>query len=194
MIFAALVVFLVNVVVSLRRGAPPARTRGAPRRSSGRPPRRRRPTTSSRSRRSRGREPLWHSRAVAAGRSSACARDERRGAGDLPARRRAGSSLQDAGAVALAASDAIATIGHVRLVHLSGEGLVWGADPDFVCLVGWFWPTGGKERLERAALGVSPCGEPVMSDAARGCRARRQRAADLCLRTSQPDVVGARCA
>jgi len=26
-------------------------------------------------------------------------------------------------------------------------GLVWGAIPTFVCLVGWFWPTRGKERL-----------------------------------------------
>jgi cytochrome c oxidase subunit 1 len=26
-------------------------------------------------------------------------------------------------------------------------GLVWGAIPTFICLVGWFWPTRGKERL-----------------------------------------------
>jgi len=26
-------------------------------------------------------------------------------------------------------------------------GLVWGAIPTFVCLIGWFWPTRGKERL-----------------------------------------------
>ena len=30
-------------------------------------------------------------------------------------------------------------------------GLIWGAIPTFVCLVGWFWPTGGKERLAGAS-------------------------------------------
>jgi len=32
-------------------------------------------------------------------------------------------------------------------------GLVWGAIPTFVCLIGWFWPTVGKERLETGAPG-----------------------------------------
>jgi hypothetical protein len=27
-------------------------------------------------------------------------------------------------------------------------GFVWGAIPTFVCLIGWFWPTKGKDRLE----------------------------------------------
>jgi cytochrome c oxidase subunit I+III len=31
------------------------------------------------------------------------------------------------------------------------SGLIWGAIPTFVCLVGWFWPTGGKERLAAGA-------------------------------------------
>jgi cytochrome c oxidase subunit I+III len=30
-------------------------------------------------------------------------------------------------------------------------GFVWGAIPTFICLVGWFWPTEGKEKLEKGA-------------------------------------------
>jgi len=30
-------------------------------------------------------------------------------------------------------------------------GLVWGAIPTFICLIGWFWPTRGKERLAAGA-------------------------------------------
>jgi cytochrome c oxidase subunit I+III len=30
-------------------------------------------------------------------------------------------------------------------------GLVWGAIPTFLCLIGWFWPTQGKERLAQGA-------------------------------------------
>jgi hypothetical protein len=30
-------------------------------------------------------------------------------------------------------------------------GLIWGAIPTFVCLIGWFWPTGGKDKLEKGA-------------------------------------------
>ena len=32
-------------------------------------------------------------------------------------------------------------------------GLVWGAIPTFVCLIGWFWPTAGKERLASGTPG-----------------------------------------
>jgi cytochrome c oxidase subunit I+III len=32
-------------------------------------------------------------------------------------------------------------------------GLVWGAIPTFVCLIGWFWPSQGKERLVRGTSG-----------------------------------------
>jgi len=32
-------------------------------------------------------------------------------------------------------------------------GAVWGSIPIFVALVGWFWPTEGKTRLERGAFG-----------------------------------------
>jgi cytochrome c oxidase subunit I+III len=28
-------------------------------------------------------------------------------------------------------------------------GVVWGSIPVFVALVGWFWPTRGKHKLER---------------------------------------------
>jgi cytochrome c oxidase subunit 1 len=31
------------------------------------------------------------------------------------------------------------------------SGLVWGAIPTFICLIGWFWPTHGKERLAKGA-------------------------------------------
>jgi cytochrome c oxidase subunit 1 len=30
-------------------------------------------------------------------------------------------------------------------------GLIWGAIPTFLCLIGWFWPTEAKERLEHGA-------------------------------------------
>jgi cytochrome c oxidase subunit I+III len=30
-------------------------------------------------------------------------------------------------------------------------GFVWGAIPTFICLIGWFWPTEGKEKLEKGA-------------------------------------------
>jgi cytochrome c oxidase subunit I+III len=30
-------------------------------------------------------------------------------------------------------------------------GLIWGAIPTFICLIGWFWPTKGKERLDSGA-------------------------------------------
>jgi cytochrome c oxidase subunit 1 len=33
-------------------------------------------------------------------------------------------------------------------------GLVWGAIPTFICLIGWFWPTGGKDRLEKGGDGT----------------------------------------
>jgi cytochrome c oxidase subunit 1 len=33
-------------------------------------------------------------------------------------------------------------------------GVVWGAIPIFVTLVGWFWPTKGKERLEHGVHGT----------------------------------------
>ena len=32
-------------------------------------------------------------------------------------------------------------------------GLVWGAIPTFLCLVGWFWPTKAKQRLESGVAG-----------------------------------------
>jgi cytochrome c oxidase subunit I+III len=31
------------------------------------------------------------------------------------------------------------------------SGLIWGAIPTFLCLIGWFWPTAGKERLASGA-------------------------------------------
>jgi hypothetical protein len=31
-------------------------------------------------------------------------------------------------------------------------GLIWGAIPTFVCLIGWFWPTEGKHRLEQGEV------------------------------------------
>jgi len=33
-------------------------------------------------------------------------------------------------------------------------GLIWGAIPTFICLIGWFWPTGGKDRLEKGGDGT----------------------------------------
>jgi len=32
-------------------------------------------------------------------------------------------------------------------------GLVWGSIPVLICLIGWFWPTKGKERLNSGAPG-----------------------------------------
>jgi cytochrome c oxidase subunit 1 len=40
-------------------------------------------------------------------------------------------------------------------------GLVWGAIPTFVCLIGWFWPTNGKLRLESGAPGRLSLGESL---------------------------------
>jgi cytochrome c oxidase subunit I+III len=33
-------------------------------------------------------------------------------------------------------------------------GFIWGAIPTFICLVGWFWPTEGKDRLEKGGDGT----------------------------------------
>ena len=58
-------------------------------------------------------------------------------------------------------------------------GLVWGAIPTFLCLVGWFWPTRGKERLAAGAPAASPCGRACRERRDAGARrARRQRAPD----------------
>jgi cytochrome c oxidase subunit I+III len=40
-------------------------------------------------------------------------------------------------------------------------GLVWGAIPTFLCLIGWFWPTKGKERLDRGVSGRLTLGESL---------------------------------
>jgi cytochrome c oxidase subunit 1 len=40
-------------------------------------------------------------------------------------------------------------------------GLVWGAIPTFICLIGWFWPTKGKDRLERGGAGRLTVGESL---------------------------------
>ena len=82
------------------------------------------------------------------------------------ARRRAGSSLQDARAVAVAVADRGGhDRRHVRLVDLHAVGGRLGRDsPTFLCLIGWFWPTARQDRLGRWRRGSSPPGErPVVS-------------------------------
>jgi cytochrome c oxidase subunit I+III len=41
------------------------------------------------------------------------------------------------------------------------QGVVWGAIPVFITLVGWFWPTKGKARLERGVAGSLTTRESV---------------------------------
>ena len=110
------------------------------------------------------REPLWHPELtpppiVGAGRRQA------RGARDRPARRRARSPLQDARAVAVAAADGDRHVGHVRLVDLPGDGVVWGAIPTFLCLDRLVLADAGQ-RAARAGRRHRPAhaaGEPVVS-------------------------------
>jgi len=41
------------------------------------------------------------------------------------------------------------------------QGVVWGSIPVFITLVGWFWPTKGKARLERGVTGRLTARESV---------------------------------
>ena len=119
----------INVIVSLRRGAPaPANPWGGSTlewaTSSPPPPYNflPQPTVASR-------EPLWHPELSPPADHRPRLR-EAAGPGDGPARRRAGPSLQDARAVALAAADRDRHIGHVHLVDLPGDGFGVGRDSD----------------------------------------------------------------
>jgi cytochrome c oxidase subunit 1 len=41
------------------------------------------------------------------------------------------------------------------------QGVVWGSIPIFITLVGWFWPTKGKKRLEHGVRGTMTPSESV---------------------------------
>ena len=182
----------INVVVSLRaRRRRRRQSVGRRRRSSGRRRRRRRRTTSRRSRPSPSREPLWH----------ADSRRRRRRAGDRTSARCSSPTCSTPSPIIATRCPgpslwpfltAIATSVHVRLVDLQPIGRRVGhRSRSSSALIGWFWPTKGKERPRSTASQRPPhaAGEPVVSTAP-ARRARRRDAADLRVRPPQRAVVG----
>jgi cytochrome c oxidase subunit 1 len=149
-IFVSLTVFLVNVMVSLRRGASaPSNPWGGSTlewaTSSPPPPYNffPQPTVASR-------EPLWHPElSPPAIIGLACEK-----------RQVLVSALLDAepdhrykmpGPSIWPLLTAVATSVMFIWSIFQASGLIWGGIPTFVCLVGWFWPTEGKEQLAAGA-------------------------------------------
>jgi cytochrome c oxidase subunit I+III len=149
-IFVSLMVFLVNVVVSLRRGVPavsnPWGASTLEWATSSPPPPYNffpQPTVASR-------EPLWHPELSPPAIIGL----------DCDKRQVLVTALLDAepdhrykmpGASLWPLLTAIATSVMFIWSIFQASGLIWGAIPTFVCLIGWFWPTGGKERLAAGA-------------------------------------------
>ena len=179
------------------RAAPrPATIRGARRPSSGRRRRRRRPTTSSPQPTVASAEPLWHAELTAAA-------DRRRGlrqarsADHLRARRRARSSLSDAGPVAVAVSDGRGDQRDVRLVDLLRDrrGVGIAADLPVHDRLVLADQGQGTARARRRRKRGSRCDRACHDSPSRARRrSRRQRPPDRSPSATAASCGGRRCA